>query len=541
MKKRKIISAVMALSIVAAQSMGVAPNKGFDGNNAQFTAHAYNGNVLTELLQNESTGTRLNSYLESSYLRSIIGKINDIIRRIMNNEPQEKFVDGADNWSFSNSWENFGDTYYMSDEYWDKLMDGLKNTEKERIIDGVKNAQWAGSCYGMAATSVLASRGVMNPSNWQSNAASLHDIAGPPSDDVKSLINYYFALQFTDYTNQRMALAVSGLEPLKLLKLINCIQDGSPALLCFYGYFNRMYLAGHAVVAYDVEFGTYVKNGKKYNGKILIYDNNSVDYDEDYCLYFSTTNGSWAIPAYELSSDYDDYLGLATDDIDLINYHGYIDGSEESSFSNYIATLQSAPLNGRYTIAKESNENVYYDNSTSSDDDITMYPALADYDFKNNSIMFALNDSAASYVFDLQNPEQLALAMSYENSLLNVNASSGSEAKFSPADSVSVSGDNTDYDLRIVLNDEYKVTDWYSFSVKGSGVNDATLQKKENGYILEASNLKDVTACAYNDDAKADVTFSTDYTKVYLFEKDENTIGIAVDTDNNGSFETEIQ
>ena len=33
----------------------------------------------------------------------------------------------------------------------------------------------------------------------------------------------------------------------------------------------------------------------------------------------------------------------------------------------------------------------------------------------------------------------------------------------------------------------------------------------------------------------------TYYPKVFLYEKDENTIGVAVDTDNNGSFETEVK
>jgi hypothetical protein len=155
--------------------------------------------------------------------------------------------------------------------------------------------------------------------------------------------------------------------------------------------------------------------------------------------------------------------------------------------------------------------------------------------------MFALKDTAATYLLSLEKPEELDLSMSYENSLLKANASSGAEARFSPKDSVSVSGKKTDYDLSIVLNDDYKVTDWYSFSVKGSGVTDATLQKEENGYILEASNLDNVTVNAHNDDVSVDVTFSTEYPKVFLFEKDEHTIGIAVDTDNNGSFETELE
>lgn len=538
---KKIISTGTALAIVATQLIGGVPNDAAKKNSTQTTAYAYNESILGEWIQAEDTASRLNSYLENSYIKSIMRTINEIIRRLRNKEPQEEFVNGEDNWSFSNSRANFGDTYYMNDEYWDKLLDGLKNTEKQRIIDGVKYSGWGGSCYGMAVTSILASQGIIDPSYWQSDAVSLHDITAPPSKDVKSLINYYFALQFTDEAYQRTDLALYTIEPLKLLKLINCLEDGSPALLTYFGYFNRVDPAGHAVVAYDMEYGTYVVNNKKYNGKILIYDNNSIDYDEEFCMYFSTTTGSWAIPAYELSSDYGDQLGLISDDMDVINYHGYVDGSNETLNSKYIATLQSAPVNGKFKITKESEEGLYDANSTSSDDEVKMFSTLTDYVFRPSSLMFALKDTATAYSFSLEKPEQLDLSMSYENSLLKANASSGAEACFSPMDSVSVSGNNTDYDLSIVLNDEYKVTDWYSFSVKGSGVTDATLQKAENGYILEASNLDNVTVNAHNDDVYADVAFSTEYPKVFLFEKDENTIGIAVDTDNNGSFETELE
>ena len=541
MKKKRIISAGMALTIAASQAMGGTANNGFIKNNSQMKAYAYSNVALGEWINNEGTQTRLNSYLDNYYIKSYLSKISDLIRRLIKDKPPRTFVDGADNWSFSNSSKNFGETYYMNDEYWDKLLDGLKNTEKERMVTYVKNSEWGGSCYGMAATSVLANSKIIDPKNWQSDAASLHDIAGPPSDDVKSLINYYFSLQYTDYTNQRIAAAVNEIDPIKLLKLIKCLEDGSPAMLCFYGYFHRQSYGGHAVVAYDIEYGKFVKNGKIYNGKVYIYDNNSIDYDEDYCLYFSTFDGSWTIPAYELNSIYGDELGLVTDDLDLINYHGYVDGASDPTYSKYIALLQSAPIKGKYRIAKESDKNVYLPRAVSSDDEIKMFPALADYNFENSSIMFAMNDSAASYVLKLQNPEELELSMSYENSFLNANASSGSEAKFSPSGAVSVSGKNTDYDISIVLNDGYMVTDWYSFSVNGSGVNDAALTKAENGYTLEASNLKNVTVQAHNDDAKADITFSTEYNKVFLFEKDEHTIGVAVDTDNNGSFETELK
>lgn len=53
-------------------------------------------------------------------------------------------------------------------------------------------------------------------------------------------------------------------------------------------------------------------------------------------------------------------------------------------------------------------------------------------------------------------------------------------------------------------------------------------------------HLNNVRVDAHNDEIAAKVIFSTEYTRVFLFEKDEDTIGIAVDTDNNGTFETEL-
>ena len=57
---------------------------------------------------------------------------------------------------------------------------------------------------------------------------------------------------------------------------------------------------------------------------------------------------------------------------------------------------------------------------------------------------------------------------------------------------------------------------------------------------VESDSLTDITVSASNDDYSAFASFSTDYDKAYIYEIDENTIGIAVDTDNNGTFETTL-
>ena len=175
---------------------------------------------------------------------------------------------GADNWSFNNSRYNFGDTYYINDKYWKKLMDGLNNTEKVRINYNVKNQPFGGSCFGMAITSILANNRILNPYNWYNNANTLFKIPGPPSDEVKSLINYYFSLQFTDVVRQKDLDFIYKSEKEKLEHLVSCLKDGSPTLLCFGGhFFGENKISAHAVVAYDVEYGEYkypqIKNGEK--------------------------------------------------------------------------------------------------------------------------------------------------------------------------------------------------------------------------------------------------------------------------------------
>lgn len=269
----------------------------------------------------------------------------------------------------------------------------------------------------------------MKPNNWQNNANFLNDIVGPPSNDVKSLINYYFSLQLTDIVQQRIAQNFyNENEKQKIEYLISCLKDGSPTLLCYHGYFDRLNWSGHAVVAYDVEYGTYVKGGKAYNGKIITYDNNSIVYNDDYCLYFNTSDGSWTIPSYQLSTNNGSVLGLITDDLDLINYHGYINGTSNINYEDYIAILQSAAITGDYNIIKASYSNGIWANATTSDDDIKMFSSMID-DENNGNLKFALKDSNASYILNRTKLDQLDLSLSYENSLLKVKASSGSTAK----------------------------------------------------------------------------------------------------------------
>ena len=442
------------------------------------------------------------------------------------------FTPGADNWSFLNNRSNFGyGNYFMLDSYHDKLMDGLTIVEKNRV-NKLLELPWCGSCYGMAATSILAADDILNPSDWQDGANFLSDIDGPPSQDVKSLINYYMALQATDVIQNKIKNFLYLTEKEKLQVLIDCLEDDSPTLLAFRN-------TGHAVVAYDLQYGTYSIKGNAYNGKVLIYDNNDNTFGDTYCLYFNSSKGTWCIPHYSDANK----LILVSDDINLINYHGYINGSNApvESTDSFIASLQSDPLKSDYSITKidlDSNDDYVF--SATNPDEIKEYSDLFDDNENPQNLKFAMKDASKGYALKLATTEAVDLSMRYENSIFDVTGSNGNIAVFDPSGYVSLEGSDTTYNFNMIYNDGYHTTDWYSFQVDGNHVDAANMKQTENGYVLHADSLKDVTAQAYNDDATAKVTFSTDYTDVLLYEIDEETIGVAVDTDGDGTYETTI-
>ena len=448
---------------------------------------------------------------------------------------EHTFTPGADNWGFLNSHSNFGyGNYFMLDSYYNKLVDGLNNLEKYHV-DNLLGSSWGGSCYGMATTSILAADGILIPSNWQDNATFLNDIDAPPSDEVKSLINYYMALQATDTIQSQTNKFLYLTEKEKLQVLVDCLEDHSPTLLTFFGSYW-----GHAVVAYDLQYGTFSVGGTAYNGKVLVYDNNDNTFNDNYCLYFNTSKGTWIIPEYE-----DAYqLGFITDYTGFINYHGYIDTSNvpvQSDADSFIATLQSNLLKSNYSLTKidlNQNKNTYTF-STTDPNEIRTFSDFSD-SMEANNLKFAMKDASKGYALKLATTEAVDLSMRYENSIFDVTGSNGNIAVFDPSGYVSLEGSDTTYNFNMIYNAGYHTTDWYSFQVDGNHVDAANMKQTEKGYVLHADSLNNVTAQAYNDDATAKVTFSTDYTDVLLYEIDKETIGVAVDTNGDGTYETTI-
>ncbi len=378
---------------------------------------------------------------------------------------------------------------------------------------------------------------MIEPEKYQEGANFLHDIQGPPTNDVKSLINYYYALQVTDEVYQYTANALYYMtEKQKIQKLLNQLEDNSPTLLTY--FFGEG--GGHAIVAYGVEYGSFVKNKKSYNVKVITYDNNAVDFSDNYCMYINTSNNSWVIPAYSADTATGSTLGLTTDDLSIMNYHGYFGGNNEKSIQEYISILSSKAIASDFSLRKiNMNSNGSYTINAGSEDDIKMFSSFMD-DSVQSDIKFAIGDSSKGCMMNLDKTEDIDMSMRYEHDLISVNFENADKVIFDPSGYIEASGENSSYTVDMVSNDGYAPTDWYDLSVSGTGKN-VNLKKTKDGYILHSDNFKNITVSAESDNANPKCSFSTDYNDVFIYETDENTIGIAVDTDDNGTYETKIQ
>ena len=79
MEKRKIISAVMALAVVASQTMGGIPKSASKNADGKLTAYAYNESIRGKWLKDEATGKWMYKHLDGSYTKNGYEYINGLL------------------------------------------------------------------------------------------------------------------------------------------------------------------------------------------------------------------------------------------------------------------------------------------------------------------------------------------------------------------------------------------------------------------------------------------------------------------------------
>jgi hypothetical protein len=129
--------------------------------------------------------------------------------------------------------------------------------------------------------------------------------------------------------------------------------------------------------------------------------------------------------------------------------------------------------------------------------------------------------------------------MSYEDSLLSADVSNGTSVKFAPEGIIEIGAVDSDYTLDMVYNEGCYTLPWYDVSVSGHRAYVTSMTKTDEGIVLYGDNLVNVTVSANSDDITTAVNFSTTANTVLIYDIDEYTIGIAVDEDGDGTFDTD--
>lgn len=517
---------------------------GYDSSTAQTYAEKYSRTFIPINSSTTTTATTT-TQITTTTLRTTTTTLKTTTTATITTTTKEVTPDsitwGVDNWNFNNSCNYFTHSNtYISSSYLDKLRSNLTNSQWY-TVQKWKNNKWGGSCYGMSSLVVLANAGLLPYSNWTSSADCLYKMDNPSQNsNVESLVNYYQLLQVKDVIQQQYRTVPLRSHSTNINAIISNLSDGSPVLV---GYKDSDW-GGHAVVAYDVNYGSWTWDGVTYQGQIQILDPNcSMSYNSRYCIYFNTSTYNWNIPAYSaIASSKGSVFNYVGDNISEINQGGYLSGTGNyTEIENYIACLQANEVDSDHSVQKvqRNGDTISHMNSAAGDIIADKFYFLGGESEGVNG--YLLMDADAGYSVCQDNPSPMDLSIEYESCLFNASSEAGSDITFDKSGYVSVSGEFADYTIRMIYDEGYYETDWYGIELSGSNADKVILEQTDGGYFLSGENLQNIVVSVFNDDIKAEAAFTTEYTKVYLYEIDEYTIGAAVDQDGNGTYETKLE
>lgn len=452
----------------------------------------------------------------------------------------------------------------------------ISNADKE-ILKRQEKETFCGSCYGFTMTQLLAFNNQLSIDSYGGKKIVAENTV---NTNTTSLINFYQISQSFRSSNQKFrrdsfSTKSSDNQSAKIKEIYNHFKNGGGAFnLCYVltavdAQGNLLNGGGYSVLCYGVTScqdlnggkGYYSSiTGKYYGCKLIIADPNRLSngkITDEACLYFDYNDGSWIIPYWNgasctinkkkcvrycywnadskknfgyITQLYDYNCQTLSDDMETEHYLAGIDLIETSN-NDYLIDVVSETGDNMYN-AGDGNDIVQVNRFYEGED------ALSGSEISNNE--YALWNPTTNYCLVYDNPESYSINMDYEKVSYFGSAENATYSEFSPEGMYIIEGDNINYDISIITEDDYCVTDWYTMSVTGNNTDAISYYLYDKGYILRADSLINITIKAENDEVSPSLTFSTDATEVFIYEIDINTIGVSIDSDDNGSFETLI-
>ncbi len=488
--------------------------------------------------------------------------------------PSNSFVWGQDNWSFDNTSKYFSG-YSVNSTVFNQLKQDLNMSysqayELKQEIEEDSKGSFNGSCFGMTISEIMVKQGDLKLSRYGGND---NVNKNTNTSNMTSLINFIQELQSVSGYSQviRQAPFMSGGysqydfidKAESVLSNEDCFVKISYAINLLNKNTGKYYSNGaHAVLGYGIENCNYYSSvtGKTYDKRILIADPNYLSqntlYDES-CIYYKSSDHSWICPYWNYSFGsytelcyWNSSSGSSTNTGYIRNIMKYnslsdtVDLMADYSVSHYISGLTVNNFSGNATAIEQINNtgNPNLDYAGPGGSGIAQYNIEMDdsYYTEDNEEFYSLWNPTSNYSLSYNIPSDFKFKMDYEKTAYYGNVENGLYALFKPNGSLEFRGSDADYSLTIVTDEELCVNDWYGVTVSGKEANNLTYKTSKQGYILSSDNLNNVTVSAMSDESEVKRTFSTEYNSVLIYEINKKKIGIKVDTDNNGTYETEL-
>lgn len=199
---------------------------------------------------------------------------------------------GRNTLSIGNTSENFGTGYPMNE--WHTAV--IQEAAGANQIISEPDAEWKGSCFGLAAFQVLLDTGTLSPLRF--GAETIADIQ--PSEDVISYINCLHRTSklpalttlITDQTKNTQNQSL-----LRIAALAQKVNEGDePFLIQIRTPGNGL----HEIAGYGLEAGEWEWDSENYDRRILLWDSNYTEGGDRIQLYYQTKTLHWCIPAYQM-------------------------------------------------------------------------------------------------------------------------------------------------------------------------------------------------------------------------------------------------
>ncbi len=448
---------------------------------------------------------------------------------------------GVNNWAFRNSGQYFGRDYYFTEEDYQKLMETMTNTEL-RSTDELLIGPFLGSCYGMAALSVLSCYdGLIDYSRWPSESGSVYGMAKADESvpkDVQSLCNYYLAMQFKTSNRQYLIRSIRNMtDEERIKKIMSDAEAGIPSLLVYFGDFNISGdRNGHAVVAYGIEYGEYTEDvvyhipgtedykryPEEYNARILLYNNQRFNEEPEY-MYINTDTLAWSVNG---SFSKCEGTVMSLSDISIINDGGLTGETAPPADEDFLLLFSTSALFGNSRLEKMHRENGTWSFTGETVTETAKYPVFLGETEMPVKSMYVTDDTESGYVLSADNAQHFINEIDYNGMSIYADKSLADQSVFDSSGYTEVSGYKSDYSLELVFNEGNYEGSWYDIIVSGYSEN-ASLEKVTGGYLLKSDDLKNVHVTAKGRKDNAELNFSSDSDCVLLYELSPDQIGVS--------------